>query len=57
MCGGFQALPEAVVPACESVCGGKRTQAQALTYVLDDPVDRGLKELIHGLARHPEHPL
>ena len=33
------------------------TQAQALTYVLDDPADGGLKEFIHGLTRHPEHPM
>lgn len=36
---------------------GWRTQVQALTYVLDDPADCGLKELVHGLTRHPEHPL
>lgn len=29
----------------------------ALTYVLDDPTDRGLKQLIHSLTGHPEHPL
>lgn len=36
------------------VSGGLR---QALTYMLDDPTDCGLKEFVHGLTRHPEHPL
>lgn len=30
---------------------------RALTYVLDDPTDCGLKQLIHSLTGHPEHPL
>lgn len=55
---GFQALTGGVISTSRCICGGEwQTEAQVLTYMLDDPADRGLEELVHGLARHPEHPL
>lgn len=37
--------------------GRVEDRVQVLTYVLDDPADCGLKELVHGFTRHSEHPL